>query len=152
MCILYVEHVHQTLMFSHVIHDKRHLGKVSSGFIHENKRVMIIRRRTLHTPKNRKNHKNCKNWWNTMPRTMRLRPVHGNKASAISRMLHPYTLIRNEWPTTCLRKRVEWLVLVGQNNLVVRRGSTVTDSFIMRHEYLPNKELNDTKRMVHITE
>ena len=35
---------------------------------------------------------------------------------------------------------------------MVGRGVPLTDSFIMRHEYVPNKELHATKRMVHITE
>ena len=43
-------------------------------------------------------------------------------------------------------------MIVGQDFRVVRRGSPVTDTFIMRHEYFPNKELYATKRMVNITE
>ena len=41
-------------------------------------------------------------------------------------------------------------MVVGQYFWVVRRGSPETDSFIMRHEYFPNKELCATKMMVHI--
>ena len=44
------------------------------------------------------------------------------------------------------------MVLVGQDFRVGRRGSPETNSFIMCHEYLQNKELYATKRMVHITE
>ena len=47
---------------------------------------------------------------------------------------------------------MEWLVVVGQYFRVVRRGSPETNTFIMRHEYFPNKELYAIKRMVHITE
>ena len=47
---------------------------------------------------------------------------------------------------------LEGMVLVGQDFRVVRRGSPETDTFIMRHEDFPNKELYATKRMVHITE
>ena len=43
-------------------------------------------------------------------------------------------------------------MLVGKYFRVVRRGIPATDTFIMRHEYLPKKELYATKRMVHITE
>ena len=39
---------------------------------------------------------------------------------------------------------------VGHDFLVVRRGSPVTNTFTMRHEDFPNKELYATK-MVHIT-
>ena len=42
-------------------------------------------------------------------------------------------------------------MLVGQDFRVVIRGSPATDTFIMCHKDLPNKELYDTKRMVHIT-
>ena len=44
------------------------------------------------------------------------------------------------------------MVLVGKHFWVVRRGSPGTNAFIMRHEYLPNKELYTTKRMVYINE
>ena len=47
---------------------------------------------------------------------------------------------------------MEGLVLLGQDFWLVRRGSPATDTFIMRHEDFPNKELYATKRMVHITE
>ena len=87
-----------------------------------------------------------------MPRTMRLQPGHGVKASTIYRMLHPSALIRYKCSNTWHRYRVEGLVVVGQDFWVVRRGSPATDAFIMRHEYLPNKELYDTNRMVNITE
>ena len=43
-------------------------------------------------------------------------------------------------------------MVVGKYFWVVRRGSTVTVAFIMRHKYFPNKELYATKRMVYITE
>ena len=43
-------------------------------------------------------------------------------------------------------------MLVEKYFQVVRRGSPVTDTFIIRYEYLPNKGLYVTKRMVHITE
>ena len=87
-----------------------------------------------------------------MPLTVRLWPVHGAKASAIARMLHPSDLIRYKWPNTCQRERVEGLVLVGQDFRVVRRGSPETDTFIMRHKDLPTKQLCSTKRMVNIIE
>ena len=66
--------------------------------------------------------------------------------------MQPPALIREKWPTTCQRERVEELVLLGQDFWLVRRGSPATDAFIMRHEDFPNKELYATKRMVHITE
>ena len=47
---------------------------------------------------------------------------------------------------------MEGLVLVGKDFGVARRGILGTGAFITCHEYLPNKELYDTKRMVHITE
>ena len=50
-----------------------------------------------------------------MSRTVRLLPGHGDKASAISRMLHPSALIRENWPNTWQGERVEGLVLVGQD-------------------------------------
>ena len=43
-------------------------------------------------------------------------------------------------------------MLVGNCFGVVRRGSPATDTFIMRHEDFPNKELYATKKMVHIIE
>ena len=67
-------------------------------------------------------------------------------------MLHPSYLIMDKWLDTRQRERVEGVVLVGKYFRVVRRGSPVTDSFIMRHEDFPNKELYSTKSMVHITE
>ena len=57
-----------------------------------------------------------------------------------------------KWPNTRQRDRVEGLVLVGGKIRVVRRGIPATNTFIMSHEYLPNKELYATKRMVHITQ
>ena len=110
---------------------------------------MIIWRRPLPTPYNCKN---CETQENTMPRTMRLRPGHGSKAPTIARMLHPYALIKEKFPDTWQRERVEGLVLVGQDFRVMRRGSPETNTFIMRHEDPPNKELYSTKRMVNITE
>ena len=87
-----------------------------------------------------------------MPRTVRFRPSHGAKYPAIFRMLHPYALIRENWPNTWHRERVDGMVLVGQDFRVVMRGGPATDAFIIRNEYLPNKELYATKRMVHIPE
>ena len=43
-------------------------------------------------------------------------------------------------------------MLVGKYFRVVRRGSPATEAFIMRYEYLPNKELYATKRTENITE
>ena len=43
-------------------------------------------------------------------------------------------------------------MLGGQDFPVVRRGYPATDTLIMRHEDLPNKELYVTKIMVHIIE
>ena len=57
----------------------------------------------------------------------------------------------DKWLDTRQRERVEGVVLVGKYFRVVRRGSPVTDSFIMRHEDFPNKELYSTKSMVYIT-
>ena len=109
----YAEHVRYTLMFSHrFIHDERHLGKNLSGFIHKNRRVLIIWRGPLHTLQNCKK---IENQQNTMPQTVRLWPSHGDKASAISRMLQPSFLIRENLPNTWHRERVEGLVLVGQS-------------------------------------
>ena len=73
-----------------------------------------------------------------MPRTVHLRPGHGFKASAISRVLHPSDLIRGKWSNTWHRERVAGLVFVGRYLWVVRRGIPATDAFIMRHEDLPN--------------
>ena len=87
-----------------------------------------------------------------MSQTVRLRPDHGGKASTITRMLHPSFFITENRTETWKRDRVEGLVLVEQDIWVVRRGSPVTNTFIMRHENFPNKELYDTKRMVHLTE
>ena len=87
-----------------------------------------------------------------MPRTVRLRTGHGAKASEISRMLHPSSLIRDNYKNTRRRERVEGLVVSGQDFWVVRRGIPATDAFIMRHEDLPNKGLYSTKRMMHIIE
>ena len=57
--ISYVEHVHQTLKFSHhVLHEEMHLGNIFSDFVNKNNRFPIIRRRLLHTPQNREN---CQN-------------------------------------------------------------------------------------------
>ena len=67
-------------------------------------------------------------------------------------MLYPYVLIREKWNNTWKREMVEGLVLVGKDFGVARRGILGTGAFITCHEYLPNKELYDTKRMVHITE
>ena len=67
-------------------------------------------------------------------------------------MMQPSALIRDKWPNTWNKERVGGMVLVGQDFRVVRRVSPATDTFIMGHEYLPNKELYATKRMVHITE
>ena len=44
------------------------------------------------------------------------------------------------------------MVIVGKYFLVVRRWGPATNTFIMCHEYFPNKELYATKSMVHITE
>ena len=49
-------------------------------------------------------------------------------------------------------ERVDGLVVVGKDFLLVSRGIPATDAFIMRHEDLPNMEIYDTKRMVHIKE
>ena len=87
-----------------------------------------------------------------MPKTARLRPEHGAKAAAIAWMLQPSTLIREKWPATRQRERLEGLVLVGRNFWVVRRGSPATNAFIMHNGDLPNKELYATKRMVNIKE
>ena len=127
---------------------RRGIWGIFSGFIHKNKRVMIIRRRPLPTPQNRENGENLRN---TMPWTVRLWSGHGSKSSAVERMLHPSALITDKWPNTCQRERVEGLLIVGNNFRLVRRGSPATDVFIMRHEDFPNKELYATKRMVHIT-
>ena len=86
-----------------------------------------------------------------MPRTVRLRTGHGAKASEISRMLHPSSLIRYKCKNTRQRERVEGLVVSGQDFWVVRRGIPATDAFIMRHEDLPKKGIYYTKMMVHIT-
>ena len=86
-----------------------------------------------------------------MPRAVRLRPGHRAKSSEIAHMMHPTSIIKYNWPNKWQRDRVEVLVVVGQDFRVVRRGSPATNAFIMRHEYLPNKELYDTNRMVHIT-
>ena len=67
-------------------------------------------------------------------------------------MMHPYALIRENWTDEWKRERVDGMVLVGKYFWVVSKGSPETDTFIMRHEDLPNKELYYTKRMVHITE
>ena len=57
--ISYVEHAYQTLAFSHhVINEERHLGNYFSGFIHKNKRVVIIWCGPLRTPQNCEN---CEN-------------------------------------------------------------------------------------------
>ena len=87
-----------------------------------------------------------------MPQTVRLRPGHGAKASAIARMLPPFSLIRDKWKNICQREGVEGMVLVGKYLRVVRRGGPATNTFIMRHEDFPNKELYATNRMVHTTE
>ena len=87
-----------------------------------------------------------------MPRTGRLGPVHGAKASAIPRMLHPSAIIRDKWQNTWHRERVEGLVLVEKDFRVVRRGVAATNVFIMHHEYFPNKGHYATKRIVHIIE
>ena len=87
-----------------------------------------------------------------MPQTVPLRPGHGAKASAIACMLHPYSLIRYNCTHIWQRDRVDGLVFVGKYFRVVRRGSPATDTFIMRDEDLPNKELYETKRTVHIAE
>ena len=148
--ISYVERVRQTLTLSHhAIREQRHMVNFLSVFIHKKDIALIIRRGPLHTPQN---HGNRGNRQNTMPRTVHLRPGHGFKASAISRVLHPSDLIRGKWSNTWHRERVAGLVFVGRYLWVVRRGIPATDAFIMRHEYFPNKELYDTKRMVHITE
>ena len=67
-------------------------------------------------------------------------------------MLHTFSLIRDKWPNTWHRERVEGLVVVGKYFRVVMRGSPATDALSMCHEYLPKKELYSTKRMVHIIE
>ena len=59
-----------------------------------------------------------------MPRTERLWPGYGEKASKIPEMLNPSTLIRENWTNTCQRERLEGLVPVGQYFRVVSRGST----------------------------
>ena len=87
-----------------------------------------------------------------MPQTVPLRPGHGAKASTIYRMLYPSALIRENWPKTWQRERVEGLVLVGKDFRLVGRRNPVTNTFIMCHEYFTKKELCATKRMVHITE
>ena len=54
--ISYVEHVRQTLKFSHnVLHEQRHKGIFLSVFIHKNKKVLIIRNGPIHTPQNIEN-------------------------------------------------------------------------------------------------
>ena len=67
-------------------------------------------------------------------------------------MMCLYNFIRENWANTWQMERVDGLVLVGQDFRVVMRASPVTDVFIMCHEDIPNKEIYDTKRMVHITE
>ena len=82
MHILYVEHIHQTLTFSHhVLHEERHLGNFLPGLICTNKRVPIIWHDPLAIPHNREN---CENRQDTMPQTARLQSGHGAKASAIA--------------------------------------------------------------------
>ena len=66
-------------------------------------------------------------------------------------MMHPYNIIRDKWPNTWQRERVEGLVLVGQDFRAMKRGSPATTAFIMRHEDFPYKELYSTKRILHIT-
>ena len=135
--------------FHNILFMRRVAWATFSGFIHKNKRFPIIRRGTLATLQNCDN---WKNWQNTMPKTVRLWPGNWAKASAISWMLRPSTLIRDKYPNTWLRERVEVLVVVRQYFRVVRRGSPTTDAFIMRHEDFPNKELYAINRIVHITE
>ena len=43
-------------------------------------------------------------------------------------------------------------MLIWKYFRVMRRGSLATGAFIMRNGDYPNKELYDTKRMVHTTE
>ena len=54
--VSYVEYILQMLTFSnHVIHKERHLENILSGFIHKNKRVLIIQHGPFRTSQNREN-------------------------------------------------------------------------------------------------
>ena len=69
----------------------------------------------------------------------------------IARILHPSALIRDKWSKIWQMERVEGLVLVQHEYHVVRRGSRVTNVFVLTHPELPNNDLYATQIMVKIT-
>ena len=101
-------------------------------------------------------HDECVGRWTPPPHHPKILPYkhHPIKTLLLTCVcpLVPSALIRDKWKSTWQMERVEGLVIVGQYFWVVRRVSPETDTFIMRHEDLPNMEIYDTKRMVHIKE
>ena len=64
-----------------------------------------------------------------MPINERLGTSHGAKSSTIPDIVHPSALIREKWPNTCQRERVEGLVPVGKCFQVVSRGGVLASLY-----------------------
>ena len=109
------------------------MSNFMSSFIHKNKRFLIIPCGPLHTPHNCKN---WQNWQNTMPRTVRLWPVHGAKASGITWIMHLSDLIRELIKKRCYSPKgvpAEEILLHMQNkeigNVYMVQGSIIGKSY-----------------------
>ena len=81
-----------------------------------------------------------------------LRARVGAIAWAMSKFVHPSKPICDQYPNQPKNHKLEGIILLREDDKVVRRGTDPIPVFLFRHEDFPDKEFYCARRYVHVTQ